>query len=99
MRVFEGESLEKLYPQIIEGLFEEGIVIMGLVYDWKNIVDYQVKPVSKREGFASLTILVKKKSGKKVYRMLLIPDSDYEKFKTNMQKGMERLGKKQDEEE
>ena len=24
MKVFEGESLEKLYPQIIEGLFEEG---------------------------------------------------------------------------
>ena len=87
------------FRMVGEGLFEEGIVIMGLVYDWKNIVDYQVKPVSKREGFASLTILVKKKSGKKVYRMLLIPDSDYEKFKTNMQKGMERLGKKQEEED
>ena len=55
------------FRMVGEGLFEEGIVMMGLVYDWKNIVDYQVKPVSKREGFASLTILVKKKSGKKYY--------------------------------
>ncbi|MBQ3515106.1 MAG: hypothetical protein IJA32_15130 [Lachnospiraceae bacterium] len=87
------------FRMVGEGLFEEGIVIMGIVYDWKNIVDYQIKPVSKREGWASMTILVKKKSGKNAYRMLLIPESDYEKFKTNMQKGMERLGKKQEEEE
>ena len=87
------------FHMVGEGLFEEGIVIMGIVYDWKDIIDYQVKPVSKREGWASLTILVKKKSGKNVYRMLLIPGLDYEKFKTNMQKGMERLGKKQEEED
>lgn len=87
------------FRMVGEGLFEEGIVIMGIVYDWKNILDYQVKPVSKREGWASLTILIKKKSGRNVYRMLLIPEADYEKFKTNMQKGMERLGKKQEEEE
>lgn len=85
------------FRMVGEGLFEEGIVIMGLVYNWKQIESYQVKPVSKRQGWASLTILVKKKSGKKVYRMLLIPESDYEKFKNNMQKGMERLGKKEEE--
>lgn len=85
------------FRMVGEGLFEEGIVIMGMVYDWKDILEYQVKPVSKREGWASLTILVRKKSGRNVYRMLLIPGSDYEKFKNNMQKGMERLGKKQEE--
>lgn len=85
------------FRMIGEGLFEEGIVIMGMVYNWKQIESYQIKPVSKREGFASLTLLVQKRTGRKVYRMLLIPDSDYEKFKNNMQKGMERLGKKEEE--
>ena len=82
------------FRMVGEGLFEEGIVIMGMVYEWKNIRDYQIKPVSNREGWASLTILVQKKNGKEVYRMLLIPASDYEKFQTNMRKGMERLGNK-----
>ena len=41
MKVFEGESLEKLYPQIIEGLFEEGDEVSPRGMLTKEIIQQQ----------------------------------------------------------